>query len=311
MKIPDGAFTVDVEDYFHVSAFSSCIHPETWDQFESRVEIGTRHVLELAAKSGTKGTFFVLGWVAKRHPELVKEIYSAGHEIGCHSYMHQLVYDLGPDRFRNDLIRGRNILEDLIGIPVRLHRAPSFSVTTRSRWALEILAEEGFHTDSSIYPVRHDRYGIPDAPPQPHVISTRSGSIREFPGMICNVAGINVPVGGGGYLRLFPWSVTRRLLRKIRQQNRPLNVYVHPWEFDTEQPRISSPLRSRFRHYQNLNTTSRKVGLMLQEFRLTSMSQVLESISLPAEQPSSAPDMLQPPPSFRREMRLMGSWPPG
>lgn len=271
----DGTFTVDVEDYFHVSAFASVIRPEDWDHYECRVENSTRQILELAAKHSTRGTFFILGWVADRYPNLVREIQLAGHEIGCHSYWHQLVYDLGPKRFRNDLVKARDTLEYITGSPVRLFRAPSFSITQQSSWALEILVEEGFDVDSSIYPIRHDRYGIPGSPKTPHVIATPVGEIREFPGMTCEIAGLTVPVGGGGYLRLLPWSLTSRLLQQIRQKSRPLNVYLHPWEVDVDQPRISASLKSRFRHYQNLKSTAPKLSRLLTQFRLGTMSEAL------------------------------------
>ena len=287
-KTFDGAFTVDVEDYFHVSAFASRIQPDDWDQYECRVEQNTHRVLDVAARAGTTGTFFVLGWVAERYPGLIREIQTAGHEIGCHSMWHQLVYDLGPDRFRHDLIDARNVLEDVTGTPIVLYRSPSFSVTRRSQWALSILREEGFQTDSSIYPVRHDRYGIPGAPLQPHLIHTSAGSVREFPGMVCEVAGMRIPVGGGGYLRLFPWTLTRNLLHRVRRQGRPLNVYIHPWELDPEQPRIAASLKSRFRHYQNLNTTAGKTERLLREFSLSTMSSVLDTWSF-AEDCDSPP----------------------
>ncbi|MGB4711419.1 MAG: XrtA system polysaccharide deacetylase [Fuerstiella sp.] len=291
----DGTFTVDVEDYFHVSAFASRIKPEDWPAYECRVEQSTHTVLNIAAENGTKGTFFILGWVAKRYPELVKEIRAAGHEIGCHSQWHQLVYELGPERFRTDLIESRDTLQNITGQPVTLYRSPSFSITNKSLWALEILVEEGFDTDSSIYPIRHDRYGIPTAPPAPHIIHTPSGPIREFPGMVCQVGGTilsgpKIPVGGGGYLRLFPWQVTKRMLHSVRKQGRPLNVYIHPWEFDPAQPRVQASWKSRFRHYQNLKTTVPKIRNMLSEFRLGTMSQVLDGMVLPEtgqKQPSA------------------------
>ena len=285
----DGTFTVDVEDYFHVSAFASHIKPEDWPSYDCRVERSTKTVLDIADETQTKGTFFILGWVAERYPELVRQIQAAGHEIGCHSQWHQLVYELGPERFRADLIESRDILQDITGQAIKLYRSPSFSITNESLWALEILIEEGFDTDSSIYPIRHDRYGIPTAPASPHVIHTPSGPIREFPGMVCEVAGAKVPVGGGGYLRLFPWQVTKRLLRGVRKQDRPLNVYIHPWEFDPAQPRIQSSLKSQFRHYQNLSTTASKIRNMLSEFHLGTMSQVLDAMVLPetGRQPSA------------------------
>lgn len=271
----DGTFTVDVEDYFHVSAFASVIRPENWDHYVCRVEQSTRTILELAAKHSTRGTFFILGWVADRYPQLVREIQSAGHEIGCHSYWHQLIYELGPKRFRSDLVKARDALQWITGSAVRLHRAPSFSITEKSLWALEILIEEGFQIDSSIYPVHHDCYGIPGSPTAPHIVATRVGQIHEFPGMTCKIAGLTIPVGGGGYLRLFPWAVTSRLLHQICKEHRPLNVYLHPWEVDMDQPRIAASLKSRLRHYQNLKTMAPKLSKMLTEFRLGTMTDAL------------------------------------
>lgn len=281
----DGTLTVDVEDYFQVSAFAQQVRPEDWGRYESRVVRNTHRILELVAAAGTRGTFFILGWVAERYPQLVREIQQAGHEIGCHSHRHQLVYELGPARFRQDLRESRDTLEQNLGEPVRLYRAPSFSITQRSLWALEILVEEGFETDSSIYPIRHDRYGIPDAPVHPHRIQTPSGEIREFPGMVSHFGNPDrsprLPVGGGGYLRLLPWTLTRALLAQIRRQQRPLNIYVHPWEVDPDQPRLQGSLKSRFRHYQNLKTTEPKLKTLLAEFRLTTMSDVLNQWPLP------------------------------
>lgn len=288
-ELPDGAFTVDVEDYFQVSAFASTIRREDWDGFDCRVERNTRRLLEVAAETGTQGTFFVLGWVAERCPQLVRDIHNAGHEIGCHSQWHELVYELGASRFRADLREARDRIEQLIGNRVRAYRAPSFSITKDSLWALEILAEEGFDTDSSIYPIRHDRYGLPGAPLMPHRVETRAGTIREFPGMVCELGRAAFPVGGGGYLRLLPWQVTVRMLRRIRRRGRPLNVYVHPWEVDPDQPRLRGSLRSRFRHYQNLRTTLPKLRGLLSQFRLTTMSQVLQAAELPTVRLSALP----------------------
>lgn len=276
----DGVFSVDVEDYFQVSAFASRIRPEDWDHYECRVESNTRRVLEIAARCGTKGTFFVLGWIAERYPDLVREIRDAGHEIGCHSMWHQLVYQLGPRQFRRDLIDARNVIEQTLGEPVTLYRSPSFSITSRSLWALEILVEEGFQTDSSIYPIHHDCYGIPNSLTHPHLIETPAGPICEFPGMVWECGSTRIPAGGGGYLRLFPWWLTRRLLHGIRRQQRPLNVYIHPWEFDPDQPRIVSSPRSRFRHYQNLKTTAQKITSLLTEFSLTTMSTALDAMDI-------------------------------
>lgn len=289
----DGTFTVDVEDYFQVSSFSSVISTDDWDHYECRVEANTRRVLEIAAKESTTGTFFILGWVAERYPDLVKEIQNAGHEIGCHSHWHQLVYELGPDRFRFDLRESRDILQQITGNPVTMYRSPSFSITKESLWALDILVEEGFTIDSSIYPVRHDRYGIPDSPTSPYKIQTQAGPIVQVPGMVCSVGKTNIPVGGGGYLRLLPWFVTERMLRRVRQQNRPLNVYIHPWEFDPEQPRIQASMKSKFRHYQNLKTTAPKITQMLQTFDLTTMSRVVNEYLPGRALPETNPNMTE------------------
>ena len=259
-----------------MSAFASIISTDDWDHYECRVEANTRRVLEIAAKEGTIGTFFILGWVAARYPDLVREIQNAGHEIGCHSHWHQLVYELGPNRFRFDLRESKDVLQQITGQPVTMYRSPSFSITEKSLWALDILVEEGFTIDSSIYPVRHDRYGIPDSPTAPYTIKTAAGPITQVPGMVCKIGRSNIPVGGGGYLRLLPWFVTESLLRRVRKADRPLNVYIHPWEFDPEQPRIQASWKSKFRHYQNLKTTAPKISRMLRTFNLTTMTEVVE-----------------------------------
>ena len=262
-----------------------------------RIERSTQRVLEIAASAGTTERSLSSAGSRNVFHSSWRDIQDAGHEIGCHSMSHQLVYDLGPDGFRDDLIAAHRVLEDATGQAVRLYRAPSFSITRRSLWALEILAEEGFETDSSIYPIHHDRYGIPSTPARPYRIATSAGFIREFPGMVCELAGTKIPVGGGGYLRLFPWAITRRLLHRVRAQNRPLNVYIHPWEFDPDQPRLAGSIKSRFRHYQNLSSTATKIEYLLSEFSLTTMSAVLDAIdlpecralSVPSEQPLGSP----------------------
>jgi len=287
------AFTVDVEDYFHVAAFADQIAPEDWDQYECRVEANTHRILSLAARHNVRGTFFVLGWVADRYPDLVLDIQAAGHEIGCHSYWHQLIYEQGPERFRDDLVRARNLLQDITGDPIVMYRAPSFSITRKSMWALEILVEEGFAVDSSIYPVRHDRYGIPGASIKPHEVTTSSGSIIEFPGTVCTVSGMNVPIGGGGYFRLLPWWLMKGILNRVGQE-RAFNFYIHPWEVDPDQPRLSGSWKSRFRHYQNLRTTERKLDELLGSFEFGTMSDTLRAVGFCSEssQPVSVDAML-------------------
>lgn len=269
-------FTVDVEDYFHVQAFAGVIRREEWGRFESRVVANTQRILELLNQHCVRGTFFVLGWVAERHPELVREIVSSGHELATHGFGHQLVYGQTPEEFRDDLRRSIQILEDGGGRKVIAYRAPSFSITRRSLWALDVLAEEGIQIDSSIFPVRHDNYGVPDAPRVPYLIPRHAGELVEFPPTVVQRLGWNVPASGGGYFRLYPFWLTRRLLRSIaHEQRQSFMFYIHPWEVDPEQPRIAAPWRSRFRHYQNLGTTLHKLHRLLQTFSFGTVSDVL------------------------------------
>lgn len=269
------AFTVDVEDYFQVGAFAETIDPATWDTFESRVVANTRRILELLATRQVRGTFFILGWVAERFPELVREIFRDGHEVGCHSHWHQLIYRMTPEQFRDDLVRARDVLQDIIGQPVTAFRAPSFSVVQQSLWALSILFEEGFRLDSSIFPVHHDRYGIPNASIRPFTVSTAGGLLWEFPPTVLPLRMLNFPVGGGGYLRLYPAWLTRRALRHINQCHRAFQIYVHPWEVDPDQPRLNGTFRSRFRHYVNLGTTASKLRNLLDSFEFATLSETL------------------------------------
>ena len=271
--------TVDVEDYFHVSGFADRISPREWDSFPSRVVASTQSILRVLDQHQTAATFFVLGWVADRFPELVREIQHAGHEIGCHSYWHRLVYDLSPEEFRADLVASRNVLQDITGDPVTLYRAPSFSITRRSLWALDILVEEGFTGDSSVYPVYHDRYGIPEADPAPHCIETSVGTINEFPGTALRLGPVRLPISGGGYFRLYPFRFSRFCLdRYSRQSNQPFVFYIHPWEVDPGQPRLPGRFLSRFRHYQNLATTEHKLNALLPRFRFSTLTDSLASM---------------------------------
>lgn len=277
--MPVNAFTVDVEDYYHVSGFADRIAPDDWDSYESRVVPSTRRILELLDGCSVRGTFFVLGWVADRFPELVREIQQAGHELGCHSYSHRLVYQMTPDEFRNDLRRARRAIEDVAGTPVLAYRAPSFSITEKSLWALDVLVEEGFAYDSSIFPIHHDRYGIPGAQRFPHLIERRTGTLVEFPPSVCRIGKLNAPVGGGGYFRLYPAALTERWLARINSvEHQPFMFYIHPWEFDPDQPRLPGSRRSRFRHYLNLDKTEQRTRRLLQRFRFGTMTEALEPL---------------------------------
>jgi len=260
------SLTIDVEDYFHVSAFDGLSNPDTWDTFPSRVEANTRRLLDILAHHSVQATFFVMGWVAERHPRLVREIVAAGHEIGCHSYLHRRIYELGPDRFQEDTRKAKAILEDITGTPVHAYRAPSYSITKASLWALDILAELGFTIDSSIFPIHHDLYGIPDAPRFPYVID--GINMIEYPLSTALFLGRKIPVAGGGYFRLFPYWFTQTMLHRINvQEGQPFVFYLHPWEIDPEQPRMAgASWKSRFRHYNNLTKTENRLHRLLAAF---------------------------------------------
>jgi len=271
------AFTVDVEDYYQVSAFEKHVRRDQWDHWESRVEANTRRMLALLDRHNVKCTFFVLGWVAERYPRLVQEMHTCGHEIASHGYWHRLIYEQSPRDFRDDLCYSRNVLEDTIGARVTAYRAASFSITRRSLWALEILAEEGFSVDSSIFPIRHDRYGIPGAEPRLHRLTTPAGVLWEFPASVVRIARMRLPVSGGGYFRLFPLVWTRYCLRRINhREQQPFVFYVHPWEIDPDQPRIPARSKlSRFRHYVGLSKSANKLERLLECFRFGTVRDVI------------------------------------
>ncbi len=268
--------SVDVEDYFQVEALSESLAGRSWDSFEPRVEGNVARILDLFGAEGIKGTFFVLGWVAQRFPQLIKRIAAAGHEIGCHGFAHRRLHRLSPEEFRADLRDARELLKQLAQQPVIAYRAPSFSIVRQTDWALDVLAEEGFRFDSSIFPVRHDLYGIPDADRFPHWHTTPRGrSIFEFPPSTIRRGRQNLGIGGGGYLRIFPYRLTRWALRRINEhEKQPAMVYFHPWEIDPGQPRIRTGLRSRLRHYTNLSGMEGRIGRLLRDFRFGTLSEV-------------------------------------
>ena len=274
--------TVDVEDYFHVQAFVGVIDRSQWNRYTMRVEQNTRRVLDIFQKNDVRATFFILGWVAERCARLVRDIADAGHEVGCHGYAHQPIYNGNEKEFREDVRRALAIIESIVGSRVRSYRAPSYSITRDTMWALEVLGEEGFEFDSSIFPVLHDNYGIPDAPRFPHVRKlSHSGQITEFPPSTVRFLGNNIPVAGGGYLRLYPYRVTSWAIRYLNsEEHQPAMVYLHPWELDPAQPRIPAPWRSRFRHYQNIGTTETKLESLLADFNWKPMGDVLRQSGL-------------------------------
>ena len=285
------ALSVDVEDYFHVEAFANQIRPENWPTFTSRVHANCDRLLELFAKYDRRATFFVLGWVAERDPALVRKIAEAGHELACHSYAHRRVFSLQPEEFREDLRRARGLIEDAASVRVVGYRAPTFSILRRSVWALEILAEEDFLYDSSIYPIRHDLYGYPEFPRFLQRVELSSGrEIIEVPMSTIRFAGLNWPLGGGGYLRLLPMAYTSWAIRRVHQQDRqPFVLYVHPWEVDPSQPRLNGKWKSKLRHYTGLAGMEGRLEALLERGSFEPMQNLVARLrnSAPTLQVSS------------------------
>jgi polysaccharide deacetylase family protein (PEP-CTERM system associated) len=285
------ALTIDVEDYFHVSVFDGLVPRSEWGNLESRVQANTERLVELL--DGTKGTFFVLGWVAERFPDLVRAIAAAGHEVASHGFEHRLVYDQTPKAFREDVRRAKAVLESVSGAPVIGYRAPSYSITPHSLWALDILIDEGYRYDSSIFPVRHDRYGIPTSPRHPYMISRPGGTLLEAPASTTALGPFNLPVAGGGYFRILPYGWTRWGINRVnRTERRPAIFYMHPWEIDPGQPRLKAGAVSRFRHYRNLEKTEQRFRQLLIDFRFARMIDVLSSA--PSEVPEGSPQWALP-----------------
>ena len=289
--------SIDVEDYYHVSVFDRVVPRSDWSRLESRVVANTDRLLALFDQFGVRATFFVLGWVADRHPDLVKRIAAAGHEIASHGYGHRLVYEQAPAEFREDVRRAKDILESAAGLPVAGYRAPSFSITTRSLWALDVLAEEGYRYDASIFPIRHDRYGIPDAPRHPHIRTLATASMIEVPGSTIRVGPVNLPVAGGGYFRILPYGWTRwGIARLNRLESRPAVFYLHPWEIDPGQPRLPASRLGRFRHYRNLDRTEDRLRRLLTDFRFAPVASMLPSAAAADALPGRS---MQPASGFR------------
>lgn len=257
------SFTVDVEDYYQVSAFDRNVSRSQWDSYPSRVVNNTRRMLDLLAEFQVRGTFFVLGWVADRHPQLVREIDRAGHQVGSHSYWHRLIYQQTPDEFRADLRQSLTALQQAIGRPVTTYRAPTFSITPKSKWAFNVLVEEGICVDSSVVPSRHRGHGWPGFSAQPQQIETPSGSLTEIPVSVAQFGPLRLPLGGG-YFRLLPYAVSRNLLRRLTHLGQPKVFYIHPWEIDAGQPNVDGAARrARWRHRVNLASTEQKLRRLL------------------------------------------------
>ena len=267
------ALSIDVEDWFQVSAFAPHIDRADWDRLPCRVERNVDRLLELLAGSEARATFFTLGWIAERYPQLVRRIHAAGHEVGSHGYGHLRASEQTREQFRNDIRSARALLEDQAGAPVRGYRAPSFSIGRDNLWAFDELAEAGYRYSSSVYPVAHDHYGMPEAPRFPWQV--REG-LTEIPVTTARMAGRNWPAGGGGYFRLAPYAVSRWAIARVnREDRRPAIFYMHPWEIDPGQPRMNGVgFKTRFRHYLNLERTERRLGRLLDDFRWGRVDQV-------------------------------------
>jgi polysaccharide deacetylase family protein (PEP-CTERM system associated) len=271
---PRNAMSVDVEEHFQVAAFEQQIGRRSWEDHPSRVADNTHRVLDLFAEHGVKATFFVLGWVAERHPALVSRIVGAGHELASHGYDHTRVICMDHRKFREDVVSTKAILEDTGGIRVNGYRAPSYSIGASNLWALDVLQETGHIYSSSIYPIRHDLYGMPEAPR--FAFRLRPGAILELPVTTVEWMGAKLPAGGGGYFRLLPYGLYSRALRRVNGHDRqPAIFYFHPWEVDPRQPRIAgASIRSRFRHYTNLDSMTGRLARLLCDFQWGRMDEV-------------------------------------
>lgn len=273
--------TVDLEEWFVVEIFADRIDPSEWESLPSRVEHSGYLILEALEERKARATFFVLGWVAERHPGLIKDIAHAGHEIACHSYWHRRVDLLTPEVFREDTARALEAIERAGGVRPRGYRAPSWSINSEAVWALDILADLGFHYDSSVFPVKHDIYGDVKAPQRLAKLNLSNGrSILEFPASTVRLFGRNLPVAGGGYLRHSPYWYSSMMIRRLNREGHPAMVYVHPWEFDTSQPKIDGiGWRDRYRQYSSINTFQQKFERLLDDFEFTTASSYIERMS--------------------------------
>lgn len=265
-------FSIDVEEHFQVSAFDRVLSRADWDSQPSRVEANIDRLLELLGSYGATATFFTLGWVAERHPDLVRRITGAGHELGSHTWWHRKVATSTAAEFREEVRRSKGILEDLSATPVRGFRAPSFSIVPGTEWAFDVLLEEGYTYDSSLFPIRRPDYGYPGAPAIPYPITRPAGRLLELPMATLSLLGVRIPAAGGGYLRQFPLGLIQRAFRDFGRAGQPGMFYIHPWEVDPEQPRLQVGWLTRIRHYRGLDSSMERLKVILNEFRFTSVS---------------------------------------
>jgi len=311
---PDGParmLSFDVEEYFQVEA-AARIGRQDWPSFEMRLPQSVDRILAMLAEHGSTATFFVLGWVARQEPQVVRRIAEAGHEIASHGMDHRMIHTLSRGELRDDLTRSKRTLEDLAGARVIGYRAPTFSLNHATAWAIDALAESGFEYDSSVFPIHHDRYGVPDAPARPHVAAGPSGSrILEIPPLTIRRLGVNWPVGGGGYFRLLPRRVTAWALSRAARDGRAAMIYLHPWEFDPGQPVLDMSAAARWRHRANLGATADKLRSLLRRFRFTSVAGCIDSLRASAGEvfhyglaPAAAAG--SPPPLLREKSNASG-----
>ena len=275
------AFSIDLEEYFQVSKFEHMIKPEQWGDLPARVRSNTIRILELLDEHDTKATFFTVGWIAERYPDLIREIAQCGHEVASHSYWHRRVSDLTPEVFKEDTHRCKNVLEDISGQEVVAFRAPTYSIIKSSQWAWDVLIEEGFKTDSSVFPINHARYGNPDSDRFVHKIERTSGTLNEFPLSTVKFGANNIPIVSGGYLRFFPYAFTKYGIKKINQvEAKPAVIAFHPWELDVHHPMPDVSTLKKVRHKVNINTTEKKLQKLLNDFKFGTIQDVLQQYSL-------------------------------
>ncbi len=291
-------FSVDVEEYFQVSAFEGVVSRADWTTLPSRVGECVERMLTLMERHRATGTFFTLGWIAERYPALVRRIADAGHEVASHGWSHRRVSTLTPDQFRDEVRSSKEVLEDVTGQPVLGFRAPSFSILPGGEWAFDILVEEGYAYDSSLFPIHRPGYGYPDAPRFPHVLDRTAGPLLEFPMTTTVMGGMRIPASGGGYFRHFPYSITRRAFREHTEAGIPAMFYIHPWEMDVGQPRLRAPLLTRVRHYAGIGRTEGRLDRLLSEFRFTSIASRLPLEAVPVR--ASAPAGVEAAPAGSR-----------
>lgn len=268
-------FTVDLEEYFQVGAFEHKVDRNAWHAYPSRLEYTVELLLDLLARHGARATFFTLGWIADRHPGTVRRIAAAGHEVASHGYWHQRVDSLTPAQFRDDVRAAKTVIEDACGAPVHGYRAPNFSIRPGCEWAFDVLIQEGYRYDSSLFPIRRPGYGYPHAPPLPHLVHRPVGTICELPLATTMWRGVRVPAAGGAYLRHLPFALVRRCLEEHDADGIPAVFYIHPWELDPQQPRLRVSLPARLRHYAGLRRTQPRLERLLEEFHFTSVADCL------------------------------------